>query len=393
MPDRRRAMAGVVVAALALFGLAVPAALAQEDPPPQEWEGSQFTKVPNPAKSESVTIEGRFVREGDGTVPELIATVELRYGRTGDDGEFVDADDDTCVPEDPGFVEDTNPDDDTFTFAHTASFPCNGRFVVEATASSPPRPFSGRVSRYALRADVNVAVAPAPVTEIEATKANAPDKKTGATEDDPETVTISFTPLGESELASDALGYRVHRYGPITEGQAGAPVRVGDDLPVDAEPTATDTVTRPGLYRYVVHSLRSGPSGPVLSPLEGSGTAEVTVAGAPGTSTTTTTPSSITGPVDRQPLTVPQVGPGRRRGSGGAPRAPRAPNSDDGGFSETLDYGDREFGESDELAGEGQSIVRTDDAGVGLATPVAGALVLLGWAGHVAYVNRLARQF
>jgi hypothetical protein len=40
----------------------------------------------------------------------------------------------------------------------------------------------------------------------------------------------------------------------------------------------------------------------------------------------------------------------------------------------------------------GQSIVRDEAEGMGLAVPAAGALVMLGWAGHLLYLNRLAKQ-
>src|SRR3546814_14651511 len=62
-------------------------------------------------------------------------------------------------------------------------------------------------------------------------------------------------------------------------------------------------------------------------------------------------------------------------------------------FRSTLDYGERS---DSELAGDepvaGQSIVRDEAEGMGLAVPAAGALVMLGWAGHLLYLNRLAKQ-
>ena len=65
------------------------------------------------------------------------------------------------------------------------------------------------------------------------------------------------------------------------------------------------------------------------------------------------------------------------------------------GFNEELDYSGvpRPGSEEDGLAAEGQSIIRTPGEGAGLLAPVAGALVLLGWAGHIIYLNRLAKQF
>ena len=73
---------------------------------------------------------------------------------------------------------------------------------------------------------------------------------------------------------------------------------------------------------------------------------------------------------------------------------PSPPTTLDTGFNDELDYGDRDIPEpGEELAGEGQSVIQTDTEGAGLLGPVAGAMVLLGWAGHVAYLNRLAKQF
>ena len=219
---------------------------------------------------------------------------------------------------------------------------------------------------------LDVVVRPAPVEVVEVVVG-----------EDQRTVKITWEPLSDEELAVDALGYRIERAGPgTTEGAFPAFLPLGKDRPIDGKPVATDSPSRAGVYRYRVRSLRAGPGGPVPASAETSAFADGTVIGDPASSTTTSQP--------RQPA-----------GSGGIVRPPSrstprvgTATTIDTGFENELDYGDRRPGrDSPELAGDsGRSIIRTDD-GVGLLAPVAGALVLVGWAGHIVYLNRLAKQF
>jgi hypothetical protein len=387
MPDVRRSRLAGVVGAVAALGLAVgtPGVLAADT----HWAGSQFT---TPfvdgvaiAREPSFPIGGVFVKSRAQN-PEPIASVEVAFQDPDSPEEEPEEpvppgptapppedDEVQCVPDDldPSEVPNDSPGsgDETadrweFTVPTEHSvWPCNGRYDVVATA----RTASGDV--HTMTGELDVAVRPAPVEVV--------DVVVG---EDERTVKITWEPLSADQLAVDALGYRVERAGPgTTEGAFPAFLPLGTDRPLDGEPVATDSPREAGVYRYRVRSLREGPGGPVPASAEVSGFADGTVIGDPA-STTTSQPRRPSGGVITRPpsRSVPRIG---------------TATTIDTGFEGELDYGDREPGDSPELAGDsGRSIIRTDD-GVGLVAPVAGALVLLGWAGHIVYLNRLARQF
>lgn len=397
-PSRRRA----VVAAWSLLAMlsAVPAALAQTDGGSGEeqgdsagtdpWAGSGFTTPfrggDATVTSESFEIAGVFVKRREAV--ERIVQVDVRFEGegsgvpdgpppTGDPGDEVERR--PCVPEDPApFVGEGTTSDEAARYefsvpAEESVWPCNGRYVVVATAQT-----NQDVEPYDLSAVLTVAVPPRPVTVVETRYDTSVDA-----------VEVVWEPLTDDELAQDAIGYRVERAGPIDDDGADF-VAVGPEFGVDDQPVLLDSPDEGGLYRYRVRSLRAGADGAVPARAEDSAVAEVTVPDRPEptTSTTTTIRRSTSG-----------VGGGRSGST--SPRRPRPgvfapPTTVDTGFDETIDYGERSAGEQDtpELAGqEGQSIIRTEGEGAGLLAPAAGALVLLGWAGHVAYLNRLAKQF
>lgn len=414
MPEiRRRSRFLGACGALAVLGAVaiVPAVSAQTDEPtvsdPAEWSESSFTD-PFSHGSATVTtssfpISGLFVKQRD--VGEQIIRVTVDFSEadesegpstsapstTAPSTSEPDADDPTgagvqCVPDDPrSFVGDGTVDEETTSYpfsvtSEVSTWPCNGRYLVTAAAQS-----NQEANPFLLTGVLTVAVPPLPVTEAGVT-----------VDDDANTVEVTWEPLAEEDLAVDALGYRVERAGPQTDGGSFGPFRaVGADVGLDDPSVLVDTLEAGGTYRYRVRALRAGADGPVLSPLAGTATVDATVTGEPASTTTTTASTAAS--------TRPS-GP-RLGGTGGSASIPRRPQPNqlttpttvDTGFGETLDYGDREqaFGDSPELAGEeGQSIIRTDDEGsVGLLAPAAGALVLIGWAGHVAYLNRLAKQF
>jgi hypothetical protein len=383
-PTRRRAAASLGGAVLLAVAMAAPAVLAQDNAGvsnPADWEGSTFTSPSGPVSEESFAITGVFTKVRQ--TAERITQIDVSFQGDGPTGSAPSPDDPTgvestdCVPDDPPpFLRSPNdgsPDDtvDRFEFRVDPAdsvWPCNGRYTILAAGQS-----NQEVAAYEITTVITVAAPPAPVTVVNA-----------RWDGDVEAVEVVFEPLGEDELAVDAIGYRVERAGP--DGDAFAPV--GDDLGVDDEPVVLDEPTAGGDYRYRVRAIRAGPDGPVLSVAAASAVAEVTVPGAAVETTTTTTTAARSGTVRSG---------GRRSGAsvtrGGASRPSGPPTTADTGFDETIDYGDRR--PQNELAGqeEGQSIIRTEGEGAGLVAPVAGALVLLGWAGHIAYLNRLAKQF
>ncbi len=228
---------------------------------------------------------------------------------------------------------------------------------------------------------VTVAVPPLPITAVDA-----------VVDDKADTITVTWAKLTGDELAVDAIGYRVERAGPKKAGAFGAYAPVGPGFGVHDDPLLVDHITTPGAYRYRVRALRNGADGPIASPVAGSDVAEGSVA--PDPTTTTSPPTTVaSGPV------LPQLGSGGRPATPTTRRPSGPPTTVDTGYQGTLDYGTSPGttgSSAAELAsgGEGQSIIRTEgSSGVGLIAPVAGALVLLGWAGHLVYLNRLAKQF
>jgi hypothetical protein len=392
MPDRHLGRLAGAVAAVAALGVTVgaPGVLAADT----HWAGSQFTTPFDGGaaivREESFPIGGVFVKSTAENPADTIAKVEVDFrdhDAPEEEPEAPSPGDPTAPPEDEGVQcvpddlespsdlqnehspqpgdEGTDRWEFTVPTEHSV-WPCNGRYDVVATAQTP----SGDV--HTMVGVLDVVVRPAPVEVVEV-----------AVGEDQRTVRITWEPLAEDQLAVDALGYRVERSGPgTTEGAFPAFLPLGKDRPLDGEPVATDSPRDAGIYRYRVRSLRDGPGGPVLASAEVSGFADATVAGDPASATTTSRPRrpSASGGITRPPSrSVPGIG---------------TATTIDTGFEGELDYGDREpGGDSPELAGDsGRSIIRTDD-GVGFLAPVAGALVLLGWAGHIVYLNRLAKQF
>lgn len=407
MPDRRwsrRPVAALALTAGALtLAIASPAVSAQEAPP---WDGSKFdAAVTETHKTSTFDISGVFVRSDGRTVADVAVSFDYATHPSADDPDCpIPPDPDvervpssTTTPPDTSTPSTTStttppPPDSRYRFlAAGTKWVCNGTYTVLAEATA----VSTNERTKQLTATLRVAVPPAPVPTMEATVEGgdkAPDPKTGATPDDPATVTVNWEQLADPDGDyPDFLGYRVQRAGPAE----GSTFETVSDPIIDHDGekvtrTFTDTIEAPGEYRYRVQSLRSGPDGDDSPVPSGSSTASVSVeiAGPP----TTTTPTTAAGPpTTRRSLALPDVGRGTNN-----PRSPlaipSAPTTIDTGFDEELDYGDLpEPGE--ELAGEGQSVIQTEGEGAGLLGPVAGAMVLLGWAGHVAYLNRLAKQF
>lgn len=371
-PRRRRHLTGACAAAVtAAVLVAVPASAQTSDP---RWEGSAFDAPLDVSPAEldrsSFTISGTI----DHALYD-VTDVTVAFGRS-DDGAFAE-DTGPCVPDSPGSVAGPQADGaETVPFSVSGiTWPCNGEYVIRATATAE-RPF-GPPDQLVLDAVVRLLAPPPPVSSVDASA-------------DGEAVTVRWDPVADP--SPDASGYRVERAGPASDG------RFEEISTVDTATTVIDD--RPGAdgdYRYRVRALR-GDS--LASPAGDAAIAEVTI-GSPAPESTTTTTAGSQRNADRGSRRSAATVPGSR----GGPRLPTSsPTTIDTGFESEIDYGagastrDRPLdddSEPGELAagGEGQSIIRTEGDGAGLVAPAAGAMVLLGWAGHLFYLNRLAKQF
>lgn len=395
MPERPRtaraaaALAGGLLATL----LVAPVALAQtgevpptdgldpgqqqppEQQPPGSWEASSFEEpfdadgaiVPR----ETFDIEGalRYQKTGPS---DFIEEVEVRI--VDDSGDSFTPGDGCSLPS-PTTISGDGPRpgltaEQSFE-VHDVSVPCNGRYLVEAQG----RLADPDAESFTLRRSFVLAAMPASVTGL------------GVTYDGSgRSVTATFQPLADDQLAPDATGYVLERSGP--DGDTFVDVAT---IGLDDEPRVVDPLddAPAGTYTYRVRAVRAGADGDVRSSLVDTETDTVEVEGEPPSSSTSS-PGAAAG---RRGVGARSAGGRISAGRTGSDPRLTTPTTLDTGFEDTLDYGERS---DDELAGDepvaGQSIVRDEAEGMGLAVPAAGALVMLGWAGHLLYLNRLAKQ-
>ncbi|HEX4901202.1 MAG TPA: hypothetical protein VFV42_00225, partial [Acidimicrobiales bacterium] len=250
--------------------------------------------------------------------------------------------------------------------------PCNGAYLVEveATVDDPDAP------TYTLRQPFAMGMLPPAVTDL------AVDLDEGARR-----TTVTFTPVPDDQLAPDAIGYVLERGGPVDSAGVVGPFTDVGTLDLDAEPRFVDDLSRAagGRYEYRVRAMRAGAVEPERSSVIDTEIGRITIGPPPET------------PPGERPSAVTRRSPRRGGGAGSVVRRgavrPTTPTTIDTGFEGTLDYGERPPGD---LPGDeplaGQSIIQDEAEDLDLAAPVAGALVLVGWAGHIAYLNRLAKQ-
>lgn len=406
MPDRTARVLGALAAGLLAVLLAGPVALAQteevpsediepeeppadpdapqepeqpeqpEEHPPGSWEGSSYEAPfdqPDPTLSRSTFDVAGTLRYQKTGPADFIQHVEVRV--VDDPTDSFSPGDGCSLPEpvafrgegaEPGLVAEQP------FLVEDVTLPCNGRYVVEAEG----RLEDPEAAPYTLQRSFVLSALPASVTGL------------GVTLDgDDRAVTATFQPLAEEELAVDAIGYVLERSGPDDDDTFVDVASIGlDDEPAFVDPLSGAPA---GAYTYRVRAVRGGADGDVRSSVVDTETDTVEVEGDPAT-----TPASRRGAIGSRSsggrATLP------RRGA--APRS-TTPTTLDTGFEDTLDYGEQGGGAGsvdDELAGDepvaGQSIVRDEGEEMGLAVPAAGALVMLGWAGHILYLNRLAKQ-
>lgn len=385
MPDRslRRVLGAAGSLGVALLLLAGPAALAQLPDPTEElsWEqrwaastlDAPFDVDDHVVRVQPFSISGamRFEKQGP---TDHIVQVEVRVV---DDPADERAPGDGCRLPEPVVVPGPGPRPELtseVTFqVPGVEIPCNGAYLVEveATVDDPEAP------TYTLRRPFAMGMLPAAVTDL------AVDLDEGARR-----AAVTFTPVPDDQLAPDAIGYVLERGGPVDdEGALGAYVDVAT-IDLDDEARFVDDLARAagGTYEYRVRAMRAGAVEPERSSVIDTETARITI-GAPK-QTPTTRRGSAVGRRSTRRSAAPVV-----RGS--APARPTTQTTLDTGFEGTLDYGDRRPG-SPAVPGDeplaGQSVIRDEGEGLDLAGPLAGALVLVGWAGHIAYLNRLAKQ-
>lgn len=400
MPDRRAPrLVGAVAAGVLAALLAAPAALAQSDEAPVAPEEQPAPDSPEehpPGSWGASSFDEPFDEDGETLRREPFdVSGTLRYQKTGP-ADFIEEVEVRLV-DDPG---------DSFTPAEGCSLPepvqllgdgpgpgltaeqpflvedvavpCNGRYLVQAEGrlEDPDAP------SHTMERSFVLAALPASVTGLAVTL----DGQARA-------VTVTFQPLSDDQLTPDSTGYVLERRGPSDDTFVDiASIGLGDE-PRFVDPLADAPA---GDHTYRVRAVRSGADGDVRSSVIHSESDTVTVDGEPAPSTST--------PTTRRPTL------GSRSTSGGRLSVPRTssaprlttPTTRDTGFEETLDYGEQGGptpdvdDAEDELAGDepvaGQSIVRDEGEGTDLAIPAAGALVMLGWAGHILYLNRLAKQ-
>ncbi|HEU5083233.1 MAG TPA: hypothetical protein VFU14_07840 [Acidimicrobiales bacterium] len=398
MPEHGRIarILGASAAALLAALLAAPAASGQTDevPPPTSpddvappgddaggrWAGSglhaPFDVDGTTLRQETFTVAGEFHYERMGPADQIAqATIQVVDDPSDD---FTPGE--ACLLPPPVVVPGTGEDTDgQFTtadlrFAVDVEVPCNGRYLVQAEArlNDPQRP------PFTLERSFVLAALPAAVTEVGA-----------KVRDDERKAVVTFTPLTADQLDPDATGYVVERSGPAVAGEG----RFDDvgTLGLDDEPRLVDDLAaqEAGTYTYRVRAVRAGADGDVRSSIIDTATAAIELEGDP-TSPTTTADSQVN--TRGGSIRVPSRATSTRRRSTTARQGP--PTTLDTGFEESLDYGDGELGQelADEPVAGGQSVVRDEEDTVDLAVPAAGALVMLGWAGHIVYLNRLAKQ-
>jgi hypothetical protein len=396
MPDRgpSRLRAALAAGVLGIV-LASPAALAQtgEVPPPSaappgedssaRWAGSSFS---SPFDGDEPTVRSQpftaagVLRYEKPTPPDQIARAEVRV---------VDDPSDTWAPgEDcelplPMVVPGQGEHDNTgFVSVLRFEVPdlqvsCNGRFLLEAEGF----PTDPGAPSHLMRRSFVVGVLPESVNDL-----------TVALDADARKVEVAFTPLDDEQLSSDAIGYVVERGGPAA---GDAPVEDFVDvgrLDLDDEPRFVDDLRRAagGTYTYRVRATRHGAHQPERSSVITTATATVTIDAPPRDGDATSTIDRT-----RSSRSRASAAPRRSSGTGGS----RTITTIDTGFEGEIDYGadglPRNPGELPDFGDDplaGQSLIRDEGDGMDLAAPVAGALVLLGWAGHIAYLNRLAKQ-
>lgn len=375
MPERaRRARAGAALA-LGVAVLVAAPAWAQEPNTEERWAGSAFDspfdEPGHTVRTDPFEVSGTMRYERRSPADQIVEAVVRLVDDPSDDVALPAG----CTVPVPAVVTISQPQQGEVAELPfdvvLAGVPCNGAYLLEVEA----RLGDPDADPHVLSRPVAIGLLPDAVSDLAV-----------ALDEAARTATVTFSPLRPEQRALDALGYVLERRGPEGDG----PFTDVGTIGVDAEPRFVDDLARAaaGTYTYRVRALRAGAGEPERSSVIDTPTEAVAIAAPPDL------PIEEAGPSVRD--RVRRAGPavtGRT-----SPRRPTTATTVDTGFDDALDYGELPEGElpdggDGDVPLAGQSIVTEEgDGGADLAGPVAGALVLLGWAGHIAYLNRLARQ-
>jgi hypothetical protein len=377
----RRLAAAAAAAAVMAVSLGSTGAVAQEGIDGGEWAGSRTTR-PAPVTSDpgSTIVEGRFQRDRPYPQPEVSVTVTAPGG--------LDA---SCPHLEPRTIPaSTAPENGAdlapASYRFSAGIPfgpnvCNGTYGVRIVAN-----VFGDADPV-LTTEVDVGVAPAPVLDVRAERAG------------PREVEVSWA--RPATMAPDFLGFAVFRTS--SDGEV-----TGFDID-DREATLFTDIDPPaqgGPTTYQVVARRAAPAafggevtssgGEALTPVEVEPASEDDPDAGDGP-TTTGGSSTGSGPggTSGRPSTVRIRPPAVGTSSGRFPplRVTGPPTTLDTGFEQTLPFDEREEGGDDPVLPDDElaSLLYEDEAGRGLAIPVATALVLAVWAFHLRYLARVSR--
>lgn len=357
----------MLVACLAL-PLSNAGAQSDDDPDAERWDQSAFDLPQGKTKLQSdrdiVTVAGTFAYEKEFAVD----TIESASVRVEQDPEADPPIPTECPMPDEIAIEGVERDQSAavsvLTFSVQVVLPCNGPYIVIAHASAT------NAHEHEMRVSLGVSAPPGPVTELTSTPgANG-------------VVDLQWEP--PVPTPPDIVGYIIERAGPER-------TTAFADLSgtVTVREYADTTITRNGTYTYRVRAIRRAAVGTITGGPNNATTSTTEVTTAPTTTTTTTAPRFTQGTA-----AIPTVPPTRP-----TPSLPSPPTTGDPGFDDTIDYGERQPFDlptttlaDPEFAGG--SIVNEDEDSdtKRLLIPAAGASVLLVWAAHLFYVNRLAAR-
>lgn len=366
----RAATAGLAIGVLLVAG---PVALAQDGQADDPWAGSAFDPpwdAPDAViQDPAADITGRLLywkQHPSDTIESAEVTVTDEPSDSFEPAEACE------LPEphvQPGDAPDPAENDELRFVLEDLTLACNGRYVVTVVGTVGE-------ATHTLTTTIVADVPAGGANDLTVTSADA-----------------GHVVLGwklPTDAPVDLVGFVVERAGPAATDAELDDFTTISGLVDDPALRYDDAPPADGQYRYRLRSVRRSTHGSLLSRLAVSPTVDATVTGVPVTTTTTTTPYQ---PGNSIP-TVPR--------SAGAPMLPAAPTTTiDPGFNETIDYGASspfftvaggETAELPEAPADGAMRIFDEAENADIVVPLAGALVLLGWAGHLAYLNRLARH-
>jgi hypothetical protein len=386
----RRLLAGAAAAGLGLVLLAPSAQSAESD-----WAGSRL-ETGATSTSANPSLIGIFVRKYNSFQSLSVKAYQTPPGGLASGCP-------TGGEQDLGTATLTAESSSSARATATSSTPCNGTYTFRLAAHLTAGGLS-RADDYELQGAIDVRVPPPAPSGFTATLSTA---------------SIDLSWDKPSNPAPDFLGFRVERKAGDSWdaiGEAGpsatswsdtAPPLTGGEVTyrVRAMRDATKTPVVSGPSREQSVTLPSAPTDPndpnattsTTKPGgEGGGGADN---GGDGGSTGTTTKPGGGGKANPlggrsfQPLPRGQIGVGTKAPRLGTPAVSNIPDlvTDDGGFSEELNYGEDGLADGEDGEDGLSSFYYEGSGGQGMAKPVAIGSVFLAWAFHMRFLARAAR--